>query len=408
MARRLVLWTLLLTTILGALGAEDWRVAIISLSPKADLVLPLITNSAERFGAILTPTVARQAHYQEKIGREVEAAYREERSRLYAAGDAEAIRGLKRESIGTVELPTTITYTTMAYERERADLLASQEGARTWYQTREGFDALITLSVQEIDSFDRVVCTIVEGGSQPVIDRLVERGAFHLLADSFDEALLGFSGAMDRAALLVEGGPPSMRIAIDGVPQTMGQRLFILPPSPLMLSLSSPSHQGREMALSLKAGRVTTIDGTLEEVRGGPVTVRSESGAVQWFVDGISFGTSISLGLDSVTFPLTILATKRGFAPMQLALLSEGEGEVTFMMEGEPMRSTALLEREQEDFYKALRSTILLFGAYVATLALGNTAGLESGFWPIAQVASGALAAVNLVSLFAHLATYAR
>ena len=45
MARRLALWALLLTTWIGVLGAEDWRVAIVSLTPKADLLLPITSET---------------------------------------------------------------------------------------------------------------------------------------------------------------------------------------------------------------------------------------------------------------------------------------------------------------------------------------------------------------------------
>ncbi|MDY0304669.1 MAG: hypothetical protein RBQ65_08550, partial [Sphaerochaeta sp.] len=123
---------------------------------------------------------------------------------------------------------------------------------------------------------------------------------------------------------------------------------------------------------------------------------------------GVFHGNTISLGLDHVRYPLSILVTKEGFAAQQIALSAGAGSEVMITMEGELTRSGPLLEREQEDFYKALRSTILLFGAFVATRAIGNTVGFESEFWPVAQMASGAVAMVNLVAFAAQLAAYGR
>ena len=82
--------------------------------------------------------------------------------------------------------------------------------------------------------------------------------------------------------------------------------------------------------------------------------------------------------------------------------------DVAVTMEGRTALTAALLDREQEDFYKQLRKTILLFGAYVATIALANTPALEHQFWQVGQVASGAVAMVNLVALMAQLAAYGR
>ena len=82
--------------------------------------------------------------------------------------------------------------------------------------------------------------------------------------------------------------------------------------------------------------------------------------------------------------------------------------EVLVTMEGRTALTASLLDREQKDFYKQLRKTILLFGAYVATIALGNTPALDHQFWQVGPVASGAVAMVNLVALMAQLAAYGR
>ncbi len=408
MARRLALWALLLTTWIGVLGAEDWRVAIVSLTPKADLLLPIASESAGRFAPRLTATDERQAHYRERLGREADAAYDKARARLYAGGETDALRQLKREEMEGGQLPTLITYTPIPYEEALSTLLSSGGEVVEWYLRHEGLDGLITLSVEEVDVFDRVVCTVFEEEEMRMFDRLVERGSYHLLTDAFNEAMLSYGSAGRAAALLVEGGPPSLRILLDGEEQAMGERLFFTEGTEILLSLSAPYHHSLTTTVSLEAGRIVTVDGTLESEEGGPVTLTSRSGAVNWFVDGVFHGNAISLGLDHVRYPLSILVTKEGFAAQQIALSAGAGSEVMITMEGELTRSSPLLEREQEDFYKALRSTILLFGAYVATHAIGNTVGFESEFWPVAQMASGAVAMVNLVAFAAQLAAYGR
>jgi len=406
--RRLVLWALLLTTTVGVLAAEEWRVQIIALNPRADLLLVTASDAATAYGCQLVLTQARLIHWQARRDQEAKTLTDQARHDLYAAGDEKALASVVGREPSPGELPTCITYTATPYSPSLTHLVRFGGEAVSWYREREGLDGLILLDVQRFDDFDRVVCTAVEEGSVTLLDRLVPSGSFHELEEELAAAFLGYGSAHTKSALLVTDGPLSLTITLDGVVQKPGERLFILDPGTIDLVIAAPSHTGREELLLLEEGRVTRFDATLDTVAEEAVTVRSQSGRVSWFVNGIVMDANLSLTIEEPVYPLSILATKEGFVNQEIGLAHAPAEDLVITMVGEKSLSSASLKGEQEDFYKELRKTILLFGAYVATVALGSAPALEHPFWQVGQVASGGVALVNLVSLVAQLATYAR
>ncbi|MDX9915347.1 MAG: hypothetical protein RBS49_05590 [Sphaerochaeta sp.] len=408
MTRRLVLWALLLTTTVGVLAAEDWRVQIIALNPRADLLLDTTGDVATAYGCQLALSEARLLRWQARRDQAAKTLADQARHALYAAGDERALAQVVGHETSPGELPTCIAYTAMPYSPSLARLVRSGDEAVSWYMEREGLDSLILLDVQRFDDFDRVVCTAVEEGSVILLDRLVPSGSFHELEEELSAAFLGYSSAHTKSALLVTDGPLSLTITLDGVVQKPGERLFILAPGTIHLAIAAPSHTEREELLHLEEGRVTRFDATLDKVAEEAVTVRSQSGRVSWFVNGVLMDANLSLTIEEPVYPLSILATKEGFANQEIGLAHAPAGDLVITMAGEKSLSPASLKQEQEDFYKQLRKTILLFGAYVAAVALGSAPALEHPFWQVGQVASGGVALVNLVLLVAQLATYAR
>lgn len=408
MARRCVLSALLLAIAVTSLAAGDWQVAIISLSERSDLMLEETLEAAVLYARELTLTEERLQLYEERQALAAQQTSDQARHDLYAASDGKGLASFKATEVPYEEPPSHIAYTTIAYSPQLVRLLRSGSEATRWYMEREGLDGLLLIDVQVIDDFDRVICTAVEGGRSVLLDRLVTKGALYELLDELEAALLTYSGAGSNAALLITGGPLLLTISLDGVAQRAGQRLFILSGGELTLTLSSPSHQEVQHTLTLAPGTVTTIDATLARREEGPLTIRSLSGRVHWSVDGEEQGSSLSLTIGNPGYPLSAVARKEGFADQEIALVHDPGREVVITMEGQAALSSSLLEREQEDFYKQLRKTILLFGAYVATIALGNTTALNHQFWQVGQVASGAVAMVNLVALMAQLAAYGR
>lgn len=409
MARRLLLWALLLlTTAVGSLSADEWRVAIVAMSPRSELILEQTYRTALQWAGRLVATPKRleeRTRRQEQA--EQEAADRALHAR-YASGDGKAPAGKDETPAASAQVPDHITYTTVSYTPTLTRLLRSGDDAVRWYREREGLDGLLLIDVQSLDDFERVVYTAVEGERTTLLDRLVTKGAFHELADDLGAALLSYSGAHTLAALLVAGGPLSLSIRLDGVEQKAGERLFILNAAPVSLTLSAPSYREQQQTVSLAPDAVTTIEAALTPIEEGPITVRSKSGSVDWFVDGQKQGTGLSLTIEHPTFPLSLLAAKEGFASREIGLVQAPGEELAITMEGRGSLSSAVLDREQQDFYKQLRKTILLFAAYVATIALSNTTALAHPFWQVGQVASGAVAMVNAVALAAQLAAYAR
>lgn len=408
MTRRRVLWALLLTVIVSPLASADWHVAIISMSERSDLILEQTLEAAILYGGRLSLTEERAEQLRAREAQAAQAAADGERHALYAARDEKGLAAYKAAGTAKGEPPTHIAYTTVAYSADLARLLrAEAEGVR-WYMERDGLDALLLIDVQGLDEFDRVICTAVEGEASILLDRLVTKGAWYELVDELNAALLAYSGAGSTAALRVSGGPLLLSISLDGVEQATGERLFIRSGGEVSLTLSSPSHLEVHETIDLEPGTVTTVEAVLERFVEKPVTFRSQSGRVDWFIDGQLKGSDLSLTIEKPQYPLSVLMVKEGFTDQEIGLVHDPGRDVAVTMEGRTALTAALLDREQEDFYKQLRKTILLFGAYVATIALANTPALEHQFWQVGQVASGAVAMVNLVALMAQLAAYGR
>ncbi len=408
MTRRLVLWAVLLTVIVSPLASADWQVAIISLSERSDLILKQTLEAATQYGRQFTLTEERAQHLATRAERGAQATADREIHALYASRDEKALAAYTVAGRADEETPSQISYTTVPYSPQLTRLLrSSSEGVR-WYREREGLDGLLLIDVQSLDEFDRVICTAVEEEASILLDRLVTKGAWYELSDALDAVLLTYSGAHTTAALLITGGPLLLTISLDGVEQKTGERLFIRKSGEVSLTLSSPSHLAVERTIDLHSGTITTVEAVLEHQAERPVTFRSQSGRVDWFIDGQLRGCDLSLTIEKPQYPLSVLMVKEGFTDQEIGLVHDPGQEVLVTMEGRTALTASLLDREQKDFYKQLRKTILLFGAYVATIALGNTPALDHQFWQVGQVASGAVAMVNLVALMAQLAAYGR
>ncbi len=408
MVRPLCLFALILTMTVGSLGAEEWRVAIVPLSRRSEQLASLVSERAELFGTHLVGAEGRQRQWAERAEDTARQAYELERARLFKSADSKALKTMGEFVFEAPTLPTAISYTTVGYNRALAQVLESTDAAQRWYRGREGLDGIITVEIVELGSFDRLIVTAIEDTPSLLIDHLVQHGSFHQIGEELDRALLSYSTQGEWGALVIEGAPPSVEIHLDGALQQSRTRIFVLPAGQVELSLTSPSYEPLVRSLTVKRGAITNVDATMAASDQKPVAIQSTIGAVHWFVDGIDRGTSLSLSVAKPTYPFTVLATKEGFADRLIALPRGGVPELSITMEGAVSRDKALLLREQEDFYKALRKTILLFGAYVATLAIGESVGFESTVWPPVQVASGAFAMVNLLGFVAQLATYGR
>lgn len=402
MARSLALWALLSTLVLTTLGANPWTVEVIALSEEANGLLDLVHQKAEEYAHTFVADQNRLTYLNKKSEKMVSEEWETEVARQWAS---HTLPPPNVDNGQKFETPHLIEYTKTPYHKELADLLLFSEEALGWYRMRQDYDALILVDVQPLDRFERIIIRTFETTATGLMDRLVEERSYHQIEEDLASALLGWAGAGTLSALVLEGGPAALMASLDG--ESVDHKAAIITVAGVhQLALEGPSHVGRLREISLLPAQITLVDGALESLANPPLSIFSNSGEVAWFVQGVNAGSSIQLELNEPAYPLSILATKQGFADQMINLQSPPNKVLQVSMIGSPSIAAPLLERQQRAFYKQLRNTILFFGAHVATVALSKTLGLESQVWQAAQVATSAAALVSAIALGGEMASY--
>jgi hypothetical protein len=98
---------------------------------------------------------------------------------------------------------------------------------------------------------------------------------------------------------------------------------------------------------------------------------------------------------------------KEGFSKRIIQLERPVGKSLSFSSLAMELDDAHLVKDAQKDFYKRLRNTILLFGAYVGSLALSKTFAVDNPLWQVGMVGTSSVALVSGVAVVMEMARYA-
>jgi hypothetical protein len=400
MARRLSVVLLFTLAFLLPCAASEFLVAVIPLSEEASPLAQRVEESALRWGGMITETESRLQQWETRVAREHsrEQALAIDRSyRSKAAGAVENTPELEG-------LPSQAAYTLLGPDTSRTALLESGDEGRQWYLHHRGYDALLLVGSERLDPFVRLWITAYDGEMTTLLDTLVQEPTTGLSLRTLEEAVLGWSTAGTAAGLVIEGGPSTLAVSLDNQQVEQIRSPIITGEGEHLVRLSAVMHHSREHTLTLAGGKIVELSAQLEEEVQPAITLVSKTGAVTWSHDGRSEGPSLWFTVEKPAYPTVIIASKEGFGDHLISLAQSPLSPVEVSLTPMSLHSKEYIDASQRDFYKQLRTTILLFGAYVGTLALSNTT--QSPLYSSAQIVTSSLAMVSGVSLIAALGAY--
>jgi hypothetical protein len=98
---------------------------------------------------------------------------------------------------------------------------------------------------------------------------------------------------------------------------------------------------------------------------------------------------------------------KEGFSRRIIQLDQPVGKPLSLSLLAQELDDALLVKDAQKDFYKRLRNTILLFGAYVGSLSLSKTFAIDNPLWQVGMVGTSSAALVSGVALAMEMARYA-
>ncbi len=315
---------------------------------------------------------------------------------------ASADRALSLVASRLTHYRPTHSYRTVAANTSRTELLRSGGEARAWFSEREGYSELLLVSLEPFDRFERLqLCYGRSSGElETLLDTLIPFGVLSEATLSIDSALCSLGEESDQGALLIHDAPGFVTVSVDGT--------ALHAQVPTLLSAGEYTVCFDSLGCSevhITAGKITHLHAPQRAAESEPLLLRSGSGAVFWSVgtEVHSYGTALKI--EEPVYPLSIGITKEDYMPHLLTVHEPVADEVRVQLQSALPEAQRLLERQQQDFYKGLRNTILLFGAYVtsALFAQNNT---DTPLWQVAEVATGALSLVQAIVAVSHLASY--
>ncbi len=410
MARRTALLMLLMVLSVTLLGASPtFRVGIVMLDADTGVLADVLAASAGTFGSSIQLSYQQQQVLREQQLQVLQQEHLEALHAAYKAQDPKALAALMlAQQDAPVEISAILscTYTVQAYDETLAELLRSGNAAIHWYMQRSQYDALFLLQSQSMGDLNRVLVEFVFTDRTVVLDRLVQYGAFQSLESALDEQILRLFGSDDQGVLRFEKTDIPFSVFVDGEKSAKQESLFFLQKGSHTVQIVAPGYEDVYETVVVESKTITTLSVVMKKKQQPVLHVHSLSGKVSWFVDGRPMGTGLSISLVNPAYPLVLTGTKSGFSS-RIVQLDEPKEHLEVAFRAAVIPDEVLVLDSQKDFYKRLRSTILLFGVYVGVTTLSNTFNTSQPLWQVGLVASSSLALVSSVSLIMELASYA-
>lgn len=413
MARRYALLTLLMLTVFPlvvvAAASPTFRVGLVALDPKLEGLSEVVETAARTYGRFIFLDAQRKQAVFEQQESSLLKADALQLHGAYQDQDAKKLASIaKNEQAFPDEIPENLVceYSIEAYDGDVSLLLRSDEEAFAWYKERQQYDALFLLQSQNLGDFERVRIEFVSTSRTVVLDRLVQYGAYQSLVQELEAQIFKVMAAPTLSALVFEKGIASFSILVDGAKIPVDSSPLFLESGNHELSISAAGYTNQNLSVRLEPGEIRRMTFALTKVQHPDLYIQGRSGSVTWFVDGKERGTSLSISLADPTYPLVLTGTKKGFSN-RILQLDKPTRSLTVQLKNELLSDEVLLLDSQKDFYKRLRNTILLFGAYVGCASLSKMYDTSNALWQVGLVGTSSIALVSSVALVMELASYA-
>ena len=413
-ATRIFLLLVLLCAPLSAGPEPMFQIGIVSMDDQNPDLSDLVLNAANRYGSNLFLSPSHRQLLELKQVREAQKRWEEEVHKAYEKQDVLALQKLNKDGYSVTDLylgsSLPVSYTMIAYDQRLSSALSKSPEARTWLLSKETLDGLFLVRSEVLDQFERVrieFFALNQQEPQLLLDRLVESRRYQQLAEPLGEALFSFVSQGMQSALVLSDELLRFSLEVDGKKQESKDGLLFLSPGMHELRFSSASYEPIAVQVDLGMGTVETLEVSLKPIAHPPLVLHALSGMGAWTLEGKTLGQGASISLSLPSYPLMITYEKEGFSKRIIQLERPVDKSLSFSSLAMELDDAHLVKDAQKDFYKRLRNTILLFGAYVGSLALSKTFAVDNPLWQVGMVGTSSVALVSGVAVVMEMARYA-
>lgn len=410
--RFLLLLATAITLCLPLFGADDsYTIGIFPLQDMASTFPLFVQQTGEKYAN--TYCILNEKQMLFHLNAENMRLTYEQNEKLrvaYADKSFTTVEKIAQEPITKIETyPSSlpISYRKIPHDEKLATLLSSGKEAIEWYCSKENLDALLLLEATDLSKITRIEVLWFDLFSNEVVsifDRISIDQNFAELEEPLGLALLSKT-AGDVSVIVFDNPVPTLEVKEEGTVVPLDSYLVFLPEGTHLLQLGGVGYLSRSISLDLKKNTITHIDAQLEQEVFDEIKLNSTLGNVDWYINGSFREHSTNLDLKNYALPLIVVAQKEGFSNKTIQT-SQTIEYLSFEMKPEWMDDNQLLLDAQKGFYKSLRNTILMFGAYVAIATLANTYEVESPLWQPLLVATSGISLVASLQTIMNLATY--
>ncbi|NCC90010.1 MAG: hypothetical protein EOM01_06630 [Spirochaetia bacterium] len=413
-AARIFLLLVLFCAPLAAEPETTFRIGIVSLGEQNQALSELVFTTASRYGSTLFPASSHVRLLELKRARAEQKLWEEEVHKAYELHDLDALNRLNREKMTVDDLSLgpsiPVSYTLVPYDEHLSLALAKSVQARDWLLSKENWDGLLLLRSESMDRFERIRIEFSPSNQQEpqlLLDRLVEGGRYQELAQPLGEAIFSLVSQDKQSVLALSDELLRFSLEVDGKEQVSRQGLLFLSPGTHSLVFRSASYEPIALTVDLKSGAVQEVGATLRPLTHPPLVVHSYDGVGTWVLEGNVVAQAASISLSVPSYPLMLTFEKEGFSRRIVQLERPVGTSLSISSLSQELDDSLLIKDTQKDFYKRLRNTILLFGAYVGSLSLSKTVGIDNPLWQVGMVGTSSVALVSAAALVMEMARYA-
>ncbi|MDT3357854.1 MAG: hypothetical protein LIR47_00760 [Spirochaetota bacterium] len=413
MARRTALLTLLIVIMVPLFGVGEagpiFRIGLVLLDENLEGLAEVVSTSAGTYGSSIYLDARQQQVLLEKEKKSLEQKRLDAIHAAYGKQDADILNTalrVEQQELGDVPNIRTCEYTIEAYDEALAALVRSDEQALVWFMQHSLYDGLFLIQSEKLGDLQRIRIEFVSTDRILLLDRLVQYGSYQSLGSELDEQIFRLFAAPDQGALLFEKGIGAFSVFVDGAKEAVADSPIFLDSGAHELLISAEGYETSLLSVVLEPKKIKVLSFSLEKIKHPVLQINSTSGKANWFVDGRQAGIGLSISLADPSYPLVLTGTKDGFAN-RIIQLDTPVKKLEVAFQPVLLSDEVLVLESQKDFYKRLRNTILLFGAYVGCTALSKTFNSTEPLWQVGLVATSSLALVSGVALVMELASYA-
>lgn len=248
---------------------------------------------------------------------------------------------------------------------------------------------------------------LIDDTSRIMFDRLVPLRDVQDLQEDILLALLPLSFGDDVALLHIENSVPGLAVSLDGVDYPIFENQIAVPSGENMLELSAFGYESKSVPISVEAGTRFIVDANLEQSGFGPLSIASEMGEVDWFLDGVR-QEGLPFLFPDQNLPINVIASREGFMSSSIQSTTPVR-QIVFDLKPEWMTDENLITRNRDTFYSAMGKALGAFGLWVGLQSMAATfsdTGVKDPKWQPWVFLTGGVAVVSVVDLIGGLLAY--